>query len=103
LTPRVSRPNFRSFWSAPSGWGTFAQALAAPQQKVNVEVTEGSLAVARLVLTAGVKGGTRKVAARLGSETLTAKLHNGGAKFTIDFGRELTVTPTSPLQVIVTV
>jgi hypothetical protein len=56
-----------------------------------------------LVLTAGVKGGTQKVAARLGSETLTAKLRNGGAKFTIDFGRELTVTPTTPLQVTVTV
>jgi hypothetical protein len=103
LTPRISRPNFRSFWSAPSGWGTFAQALAAQQRKVNVEVAEGSLAVAHLILTAGIKGGTRKVAARLGSETLTAKLRNGGGRFTIDFGRELTITPTSPLQVTVTV
>jgi hypothetical protein len=102
LTPRISRPKFRSFWSAPSGWGMFAQAVTPVQQKVNVEPAEGSLAVAQLVVNAGVKGATRKLSARLGAETLTAKLRSGG-KFTIDFGRELNLTPSTPLQVTVTV
>jgi len=103
LTPRVDRPKFRSFWSVPSGWGTFTQTLTAQQQKVKLELAEGSLAVARLALATEVKGGTRKVTARLGQERLTAELKNGGTTCIIDFGRELTINPNSPLQVTVRV
>jgi uncharacterized protein (DUF608 family) len=102
LTPRVRRANFRSFWSAPSGWGSFAETLAAQQHKVAVEAIEGSLAVARLVLDAGAAAGARKVSARLGSETLTPTWREEAARRVIDFGREVKIAPEQALQVTVT-
>jgi hypothetical protein len=101
LTPRLRRPNFRSFWSAPSGWGTFAQALTPQQQKVNVDAAEGSLAVARLVLNVGVKRETPKVTARLGADALPATLRDEAGRRVIDLGREVRIAPEQALQVTV--
>jgi len=101
LTPKVRRPNFRSFWSAPSGWGTFAQTISPQQQKVSVETVEGTLAVARLVLEAIGKAGIRKVSARLGSETLTATLRDEAGRRLIDLDHEIKIAPGQALQITV--
>jgi hypothetical protein len=102
LTPRVHRANFRSFWSAPSGWGSFTQTASPPQQKVRVETVEGTLAVARLVLEAAGKMGAKTVSARWGSEALPAKLRDGAGGRIIDLGCEIKIAPGQALQVIVT-
>jgi len=101
LTPKVRRPNFRSFWSAPSGWGTFAQTISPQQQKVSVETIEGTLAVAGLVLEAVGKAGARKVSTRLGTETLTATLRDEAGRRLIQLDREIKIPPGQALQIIV--
>jgi len=101
LTPKVRRPNFRSFWSAPSGWGTFAQTISPQQQKVSVETVEGTLAVTRLVLEAIGKAGIRKVSARLGSETLTVTRRDEAGRRLIDLDREIKIAPGQALQITV--
>jgi uncharacterized protein (DUF608 family) len=102
LTPRVRPTNFRSFWSAPSGWGNFAQTVSPPQQKVSVETVEGTLAVARLVVEAVGKEVAKNASARLGSEALPATLRNEAGRRIIDLGREIKIAPGQALQVVVT-
>lgn len=100
LTPRVRRTNFRSFWSAPSGWGNFAQTVLPQQQKVSVEIVEGTLAVARLVLESVGKEVAKNASACLGAEALPATLRNEAGRRVIDLGREVTIAPGQVLQVI---
>jgi uncharacterized protein (DUF608 family) len=102
LTPRVRRASFRSFWSAPSGWGSFTQTVSAQQHKVRVETLAGTLAVARLVLEAIGEAGASNTSANLGTETLAATLREEAGRRVIDFGREVKIAPGQALQVIVT-
>ena len=46
LMPRTRRQAFRCFWSVPSGWGSFTHTLKPQGQRVEVQVAEGSIAVA---------------------------------------------------------
>jgi non-lysosomal glucosylceramidase len=101
LMPRVHRTDFRSFWSAPSGWGSFAQTISSQQQKVSVEMTEGTLAMGRLILEAVGNEGAKNASARFGSETLTATLRSEAGRHIIDFGREIEIAPGKALQVVV--
>ncbi len=49
-TPRASVPQFRSFWSAGTGWGMFSLS----PEKFTLSVTEGSLQVRRIELPAAL-------------------------------------------------
>lgn len=94
---------FRSFWSAPCGWGSFSLALSAPAgqeprgQEVRVEVVEGAMPLARLALA--IPGKPQKVSAQLGSQTLAAQLREGAPQSSIIFDPELKIAPDQPLQV----
>jgi len=101
LMPPVRRQSFRSFWSIPAGWGSFAHSLSVRNQRAEVEVVEGAMPVARLVLAAG-KPEFRKVSARLGGETLRANLREEAAGRAIAFDPEVKITPGKPLQVNLT-
>jgi len=100
LMPRIHRTNFRSFWSAPSGWGSLAQKASSQKQRISVETAEGTLVVTTLVLEAVAKEVPKHASARLGSTTLAASLKNESGRLTIDFGRELTIVPGQPLQLV---
>ncbi|MBZ5560925.1 MAG: hypothetical protein LAP13_00735 [Acidobacteriia bacterium] len=103
LTPRFHWKDFRSFWSTPSGWGTFAQTVLPRQQRVSVETAEGTLAVEHLVLEAVGKGVPEMVSARFGSEALPAKLRSEVGKQIIDFSREIKVSQGRELLVTLTI
>jgi uncharacterized protein (DUF608 family) len=102
LKPRVRRAAIRCFWSAPSGWGSFAQELRSQQRRVTVEAVEGKLAVERLVLEAGVAASRRRAAAKLGNEPLAVSLRDETAGCLIDFGREIKIAPDRSLRVVLT-
>jgi hypothetical protein len=102
LKPRVRRAAIRCFWSAPSGWGSFAQELRSQQRRVTVEAVEGKLAVERLVLEAGVAASRRRAAAKLGNEPLAVTLRDETAGCLIDFGREIKIAPDRSLRVVLT-
>jgi len=89
LTPRLGSPNFRSFWTAPSGWGRFTQSHAATGSDTQVTVEEGSLTFRNLVLSRHGAGMPKKVSAKLGGEAVEAKLQEQGKQQLITFGKEL--------------
>jgi uncharacterized protein (DUF608 family) len=102
LMPRTRRQAFRCFWSVPSGWGSFTHALKPQGQRVEVQVAEGSIAVASLVVNGLTKGPLNKASARLGTEGLSASLKNEIARRVVTFKREITATPANPLEVTLT-
>lgn len=102
LAPRTRRQSFRCFWSVPSGWGSFSQALGAQSQQVRIEAVEGAMPVARLVLGGNGKKATGKVSAKLGSETVAATLRGEDARRIITFGRDLRVLPNQALSITLT-
>ncbi|MBZ5672208.1 MAG: hypothetical protein LAO04_21100 [Acidobacteriia bacterium] len=99
LTFPTRRQNFRSFWSAPSGWGNFSQTLGTRNQRVTIEVMEGAMRLARLVLGGNGKTTLTKVSVRLGGETLRAELREEPSRRIVSFSQEATITPDQPLVV----
>jgi hypothetical protein len=99
LAPRVRAQNFRSFWTIPSGWGSFSQTIAPATHRVEVQVEEGSMTVASLALGGNGKAARRRVSAQLGSESIGATLSEEGKHRVIAFERELEITPAKALMV----
>jgi non-lysosomal glucosylceramidase len=99
LIPRVGDSNFRSFWTTPSGWGSFAQSRMEGSIDTHVAAEEGSLTLSRLVLSGNGKGAPKRVSAKLGDETVEAELRQQGKQQLITFRRELRLVPNRPLVV----
>jgi hypothetical protein len=99
LIPRVGDSNFRSFWTAPSGWGRFAQSRTTSNFETEIAAEEGSLALNSLVLGGDGKGALKRVSTKLGGDTVQAVLRQEGKQWRITFQRELRVVPDHPLVV----
>jgi non-lysosomal glucosylceramidase len=86
--PRVKHPEFRSFWSAGTGWGTFTLASRSGRTSFSLGVTEGSLPARRVEFNA-VKNGTATV--KMGERALKhdVQFQNGRAVFT--FPEDVTI------------
>jgi uncharacterized protein (DUF608 family) len=102
LMPRTRRQAFRCFWSVPSGWGTFVQTLKPQSQRVEVQVTEGAIVVARLAVNGVGKGPRGKISARLGTLALRAELEQEAERRVITFDPEIKATPEHPIEVLLT-
>jgi hypothetical protein len=100
LIPRAEGSRFRSFWTAPSGWGSFAQSRTTARFDTEVAAEEGSLALRSLALNGNGKGALKKVSARLGAKTVEAALRQEGKQRLITFAQELRVVPNHPLTVV---
>jgi uncharacterized protein (DUF608 family) len=100
VMPRARRPAFRCFWSVPSGWGSFMHTLKPQGQRVEIQVSEGSITVAHLAVNGLAKGQFTKVSARLGTEALPADLKQEAQRRVVAFAREITVTPDQSLKVV---
>ena len=100
LTPRVGQPSFRSFWTAPSGWGRFEHSRSAGNVETQVLVEEGSLKLKSLVLDSNGGGAPKKTSATLGDESVQAVLKSEGNQRIVSFTRELRIAPNRPLAVI---
>jgi hypothetical protein len=102
LMPRTRRQAFRCFWSVPSGWGSFTHTLKPQGQSVQVQVTEGNIAIARLAVNGLTKGQFNKVSARLGTQVLRASVNTETARRVIALDREVAVTPGNSLEIALT-
>jgi len=102
LTPRARRQDFRSFWSIPSGWGSFAHNLGGRSPQVHVAVAEGAMRLVSLAIAPRGKNAFRKVSARLGSQTLRASLREEPARRVVTFEDEVTIVPDRPLEISLT-
>jgi hypothetical protein len=102
LMPRTRRQAFRCFWSVPSGWGSYSHTLKTQSQQVNIQVTEGVISVARLVVKGISKGPLGRVSARLGTEALRASFKQDLDRRVITFDRVLEIRAGHPLEVLLT-
>jgi uncharacterized protein (DUF608 family) len=99
LKPRMRGTTIRSFWTLPSGWGTFAHVRSSANQRAEIHAVEGKLALSRLVLA---EGGKAKALGKLGAEEISMTLRPGPVGRVVEFGREVVVTPEARLTVTLT-
>jgi uncharacterized protein (DUF608 family) len=60
VTPRHTPENFRSFFTAPEGWGTLRQWRAGQRQRNEIALREGRLAISEIALMAPAAPATAK-------------------------------------------
>jgi hypothetical protein len=97
LKPRTTPGAFRSFFTAPEGWGSVSQARRGRSQRTALHVVEGRLVVKSVWL--GPAAPSAKVRATLGRQSIAAPLLtvNGVTQvvfqdaITIPAGRTLTI------------
>lgn len=100
LMPRTRRQAFRCFWSIPSGWGRYTHTLKPQEQRVEVHVAEGTMAVGRLAVNGIAKGQFKKASARWGTNALGTTLNEEPLRRVVTFEREVVVTPDHSLKVV---
>ena len=96
LTPRVKGGNLRSFWTLPSGWGSFSHSLSPATLRVEITADEGKLALGSLVLRG--KGKSRW-AVMLGDELVEVRVRKEGDFRQIILGHEIEIVPDRALTV----
>jgi len=99
LAPRVRARNFRSFWTIPSGWGSFSQTIGPAGHSVEVQAIEGTMTLASLAVGGNGIVPRRMMPAKLGNETVAASLSELGGYRLIIFDRELKIEPAMALTV----
>ena len=93
--PPQAPPNFRSFWSAASGWGVFSLGTASGKMRLAINATEGALAIRSIEL----RGNGKSVRVANGGQSVehTSEMQDGRVVLTLkdevrlEPGRELTV------------
>jgi hypothetical protein len=98
LTPRTRGSSLRSFWTLPSGWGSFVHSSSAATQRVEITVAEGRLTVSTLILEGR---GKARAAVKLGDDTIEATVSEEGNRRRIAFAREVEVTRDQALWVTI--
>jgi len=102
LMPHTRRQAFRCFWSVPSGWGSFTHTLKPQEQRVTVQLAEGTIALQKVAVNGLAKGPFSKVSAHVGKEELQATMKTEAARRVITFDREIALTPDHSLEVVLT-
>ncbi len=87
--PRIGRTDFKSFWSTPSGWGSFAYS-ADPAQQLTISVADGKLSLRSLALR---KASHNSPVAKLGSSELSCTLTHDDGGAVIRFREQILLAP----------
>lgn len=90
VAPRIEHPQFRSFWSAGTGWGVFSLAGHARDRRLSIAVTEGFLQVRQLEI-AGSSG--TKFSTRLGEQNVAHTVQERDRRLIFRFAQELKIEP----------
>jgi len=95
LAPRIHTGNFQCFWSAPTGWGSFALTPHA----LAVTVSAGSVSLKELLVTPSLTGshGKLKITRGAGEVAHNAAVQDNG--ILLQFSPELVVDENHPLRV----
>jgi hypothetical protein len=95
--PRMGADDFRSFYTAGTSWGTYAQQQKGGALEATVAVTGGTLGTRTLRLRhAG--SGTPRVTASAGGQTLSPRVSRSGEYAVLDLGSRVDVAAGSELR-----
>jgi uncharacterized protein (DUF608 family) len=99
FAPRTS-DDFKSFFIAADGWGTFAQRVTTRRQTATLEVKHGTLTLKQLTLRRARKSRQApEVAAMVAGKKTAAKGKVEGNDVTIEFRRPMTVRTAERIEV----
>lgn len=100
--PKIQQENFRAFFSAPEGWGSFRQVRSQREQMNTLQVQYGNVVLRFLTLSLP-QGGTApvEVAAYLGEKLLEPQWSRAGTDLTLDFNEKLEIPKGEALKVTV--
>jgi non-lysosomal glucosylceramidase len=98
--PQINRRLFSSFWSVPSGWGSFSQQVQKGATNVSFSVSHGTL-VCRSVALAPPATGSGPPTAKLGSRPVPHLLGREADETVFAFREDVTIPAGSELIVTV--
>jgi non-lysosomal glucosylceramidase len=100
--PKISRDDFRTVWTAGSGWGTYAQkVLDGKTATLKIEVASGDLSLREFFFTAPAsspKAKPKLVRGTLGGAETKASLRRDGSVVHVLWRVPIMVTPDAPLE-----
>jgi len=97
FAPAVNAEHFRCFFSAGSGWGSFAQQSGDGMFAASLELRAGSLRLARIALRPPTA--PTRVSVTLNGDALEARLEQAGAGVLVVFGQPLALNEGETLEV----
>ena len=101
FNPRYQPEKFKCFFSAPQGWGSFAQTVESQAQKASILVKAGSLNVETLYLKSATDKKPSRVIASVGQKEQQSHFQIEGDFVKILFAHKLTLTEKTPLEITV--
>ncbi|MCY3709855.1 MAG: GH116 family glycosyl-hydrolase [Caldilineaceae bacterium] len=99
LAPRRRPEDYRSIWTAGSGWGTVRQSIGDCEQTVRWEVLSGVLSVQEMVYATPPHAVVREVTVEVGSEIVAANFTLEAGRTTIALPRGIHVSGKGDLNV----
>jgi non-lysosomal glucosylceramidase len=100
--PKISADDFRTVWTAGSGWGTYAQNLSGGNTaKLKIEVGSGDLSLREFFFTAPASSPKAKVTlvrGTLGGAETKASFRRDGNVVHVLWRAPIMVTPGAPLE-----
>jgi hypothetical protein len=101
FVPKLTPENFRCFFAAGEGWGTFSQKQRGPEFVADIKVQRGQLRLRTLSLAmpTAVSGAAVKVI--LACQPVDCDVRRHGENLSITFAREMVVVSGQKLTVIV--
>jgi hypothetical protein len=101
FSPRYNPDDFKSFFCAPEGWGSFAQRLEGNAQQVRINVNRGTVRVKTLNLTTANNARPATVAVFANGKRRSANFQVNDGTVKIDFEEPLVVMEREELQIII--
>jgi uncharacterized protein (DUF608 family) len=101
FSPRYKPNDFKSFFCAPEGWGSFAQRLEGDAQHARIIVIWGAIRVKTLRLAMANNSKPATVAVFVNNGRRSAAVRTKDRIVEIDFGEPLVVKEREELQVII--
>ncbi len=99
FAPRLTPENFRAAFTAAEGWGTYSQTIESGKLNAAVEVKWGKLQLQTLSLDAAKVQNATRAKVNFSGQILETKITSDGEKRTLQFPKEITISPEQILKV----
>ncbi len=100
FTPRMNKENFRSFFAAGSGWGTYTQSVKGGVQEVHLEILHGEISLRQIQLKNETGAANLSASISPGSKSIPASKVQGGVSgelLQIKLDSAVRLSPGNPL------
>jgi non-lysosomal glucosylceramidase len=100
FAPRVGENDFRSFWSAGAGWGTFTQKKTAGSLTAKIALTQGNMELGTIILGPGNQS-MKQATVKLDGKTVPATFKISEEAAVITLKNPVTMAKGSVVEVVI--